>query len=374
MNRLNDHLSKYNLLPANQSAYRAHHSTETAVLAFVNDITRSIDDGHLCALVLLDLSAAFDTIDHDIMLETLESRFSLTEGARSWFQSYLTQVYCVGLEVSPPIPLKYGVPQGSMAWPVNFICYTEDVEVVISDFQVRHHLYANDMQLLAKTLPQHLDSCRQELEDCTAAIHDWCRARKLQLIPDKTELIWFGSKHLLQKIPPEKSSILVCSVQVSPVSFVRNLGVLLDSQLDIKSHINSIVSAGFYYLRRLRQVRQILSRDLRQRLVSALILSKIDYCNAVLVGLPASSLQPLKRLIRAAARYVADLGPFDSVSGTLKELHWLPIEQRIEYKLCLRMHSVVGNVAASYLNDMVTRVADPPDRTCLFEISRIWSF
>ena len=58
--------------------------------------------------------------------------------------------------------LKYGVPQGSVAGPVNFTCYTEDVEVVISDFQVRHHLYADDMQLLAKTLPQHLDSCRQE--------------------------------------------------------------------------------------------------------------------------------------------------------------------------------------------------------------------
>ena len=109
MNRLNDHLSSYNLLPANQSAYRAHHSTETAVLAIVNDITRSIDDGHLCARVLLDLSAAFDTIDHDIMLETLESRFSVTEGARLWLQSYLTQrsqVYCVGLEVSQPIPVE----------------------------------------------------------------------------------------------------------------------------------------------------------------------------------------------------------------------------------------------------------------------------
>ena len=88
---------------------------------------------------------------------------------------------------------------------------------------------------------------------------------------------------------------------------------------------------------------------------------------------PASSLQPLQRLIRAAARYVADLGPFDSVSGTLKELHWLPIEQRIEHKLCLLMHSVVGNVAPSYLNDMVTRVADLPGHAC-FEISRIWSF
>ena len=72
-------------------------------------------------------------VNHDIMLETSESRFFVTEEARSWFQSYLTQinqVYCVGLEVSQPIPLKYGVPQGSVAGSINFICYTEYVEVV----------------------------------------------------------------------------------------------------------------------------------------------------------------------------------------------------------------------------------------------------
>ena len=180
--------------------------------------------------------------------------------------------------------------------------------------------------------------------------------------PDKTELIWFGSWHFLQQLPPNKSTIQVCGVHVKPMNCVRNLGVLLDSELSMRIHISKVVSVGFFHLRRLRQLRKILDRNLRQRLVSALILSRIDYCNTVFAGLPASTLLPLQRLINAAARYVADLGPFDSVTGTLKELHWLPIKQRITYKLCIMMHTVVHETAPVYIRDMVVSVADLPGR------------
>ena len=183
-----------------------------------------------------------------------------------------------------------------------------------------------------------------------------CRSRRLQLNPDKTELIWFGSRHLLQQLPPDKSSIQVCGIQVKPLDCVRNLGVLLDSQLTMKTHIGKVVSVGFFHLRRLRQLRNILDRDLRQRLVSALILSRIDYYNTVFAGLPASTLKPLQRLINAAARYVADLRPYDGVSNTLKELHWLPIKQRITYKLCVMMHTAVSGIAPSYIKNMLTSV------------------
>ena len=149
----------------------------------------------------------------------------------------------------------------------------------------------------------------------------------------------------------------------------------------MKAHISKVVSTGFFHLRRLRQLRNILDRDLRQRLVSALILSRIDYCNTVFAGLPASTLKPLQRLINAAARYVANLGPYDGVTNTLKELHWLPIKQRITYKLCVMMHSAVSGVAPSYIKDMLTSVADMPGRGRLrsaasgsFDVPRVNSY
>ena len=108
--RLNEHLGRYNLLPPRQSAYRAHHSTETAVTAVVNEIAQSVDGGQLCAPVLLDLSSAFDTIDHQIFLDTTEKRFCVDGIALGWFQSYLdqrTQVFHVGVGTSASMRIKY---------------------------------------------------------------------------------------------------------------------------------------------------------------------------------------------------------------------------------------------------------------------------
>ena len=170
-------------------------------------------------------------------------------------------------------------------------------------------------------------------------IIDECSSRRLQLNPDKTELIWFGSVANLCRLQNANLNIHIGQVTIEPVDIVRDLGVLLDSHLDMRQHISKTVSTCFYHLRRLRQLRRILDRDMRQRLISALIISRIDYCNVALAGLPATSLAPLQRVLNAAARFVADLGPFDHITSTLQTLHWLPINQRIVYKLCTMMHS-----------------------------------
>jgi len=112
----------------------------------------------------------------------------------------------------------------------------------------------------------------------------------------------------------------------------------------MKSHISRITSACFYQLRRLHAVQGQLGQEVTGRLVSAFILSRLDYCNAVLAGLPASTLAPLQRVMSAAARVVYDLKPYDHVTPTLKALHWLPVKQSwIEFKLCLLVHLVIKN-------------------------------
>ena len=136
---------------------------------------------------------------------------------------------------------------------------------------------------------------------------------------------------------------------MKPVEYVRDLGVILDNQLSMRKHVGQVVSTCFFHLRRLRQLRARLSREQRQRLVSAIILSRVDYCNVVLAGLPASSLAPLQRVLNAAARFVADLRPRDHVTGTLRDLHWLPIGTRITYKLCTLMHASVHGAVPVYI-------------------------
>ena len=123
-------MSTFNLLPAQQSAYRSFHSTETALLSVHNDLVCAIDSGKVSLLVLLDLSAAFDTVDHQILLSVLENRFSMDSTALRWFESYLTdrvQSFSYAGVQTPSFKVDCSVPQGSVLGPRCFISYTEDI-------------------------------------------------------------------------------------------------------------------------------------------------------------------------------------------------------------------------------------------------------
>jgi hypothetical protein len=356
------HADDYNLLPARQSAYRAHYSTETAVVSVHNDLVRAIDDGNVSILVLLDLSAAFDTVDHQTLVEVLNKRFGIDGTVLTWYRSYLadrTQTYLVGDKRSVTSSLTYGVPQGSVLGPQEFIAYTEDIATRLACRGVKHHLFADDKQAYAHTTVDKIATATSSLEKCVADVADWCASRRLQLNAAKTEIAWFGSRTNLRNIAENEARCLQIGADViKPVDVVRDLGVLLDSELSMKQHVAKITIMCFFHLRRLRQVRRSLGPDVTQRLVSAFVLSRLDYCNAVLAGLPASTISPLQRVQNAAARLVFNLKPRDSVTGAMKHMHWLPIRYRIKYKLCLLMHAVVNHRCPAYMSDMMTMTTD----------------
>ena len=153
-------------------------------------------------------------------------------------------------------------------------------------------------------------------------------------------------------------SLNLCSVAVEPVDSVRDLGVILDSELSMRVHISKISSTCFFHLRRLRKLLPFIDAASAQRLASAFILSRVDYCNAVLAGLPTSTFAPLQRVINAAARFGATSRAH--VSGITKSLHWLPIAYRIRLKLCVLMHGVHNGTSPSYLTDTTTPISSLP--------------
>jgi len=130
-----EYTNSIHLLPTRQSAYRRSYSTKTAVTTVHNDIVCAVDQGHVAALVLLDLRAAFDTVDHSTLLNLLQSRFSVSEQCLAWFQSFLSgwiQVFTTSTSQSAPIPLVTGVPQGSVLCLIQFIAYTTDISDTLS--------------------------------------------------------------------------------------------------------------------------------------------------------------------------------------------------------------------------------------------------
>jgi len=138
-----------------------------------NDLVHAIDEQRITSLVMLDLNAMFDTIDHSILLLVLERRFGVCDTTLSWFTSYLsgrTQTFHVNGTSSDQLPVSCSVPRGSSAGPVEFIPYTEDVSEVFNRHGVQHHLYADDKQTYVDTPVSDVPTARATLQSC---ITDW---------------------------------------------------------------------------------------------------------------------------------------------------------------------------------------------------------
>ena len=150
-NQITDHLIKNNLIETFQSAYKSGHSTETALLRVVNDLFCFIDEGNVSLLTMLDLSAAFDTIDHDILFQRLSSHFGINDKVLRWIKSYLherKQKVKLNNFYSDDLDLLYGVPQGSVLGPLLFTMYVFfPIKDVIYKDIFNYHLYADDTQL-----------------------------------------------------------------------------------------------------------------------------------------------------------------------------------------------------------------------------------
>ena len=155
--------------------------------------------------------------------------------------------------------------------------------------------------------------------------------------------VWLDSELIMQDYISRTAS-----------NMVRDLGVWLDSELTMQDYISRTASSCFFHFCRLRQLRvSVVCRSTMQRLVSALILSRLDYCNAVLAGLPSTTLYPLRRVRNSAVLLVAGLGPRNHVTEQMKKLYWVPIKYRTNFKLCLMMHDAVTGQCPQYIRDIL---------------------
>ena len=285
-NRFMVHAERHKLLSNRQSAYRPNHSTETAVVAVHYNIVRGIDNHNVSILVLLDLSAAFDTVDHEILLKVLKTRFGVAEVALHWFQSYITersQTFQVGSMQSGPYDVSCSVPQGSVLGPQEFIAYTDEFGSSNDLHGIEHFVYADDMQLTANSKISDIPVLINRIQSCVQSSFDWFAARRLQPNPLKTEVIWFGTGANLKKLDDIDLNLQFGADSIKPCKLVKDLGVWLDSELSMKQHISRTVRVCFYQLRRLKQVRRVLGQDVIAGLISSLVFSKLDYCNALSV-------------------------------------------------------------------------------------------
>ena len=318
-NRLQAHINSNKLNNPMQSVYRKFHSTETALLRVHNDISVSLDKGHVTALILLDLAAAFDTIDHNTLTNKLAEWYGVSGMALAWFKSYLWgrhQKIKIDKSFSDSSLLEHGVPQGSVLGPLLFSLYTAPLSTIISSYGLSHHLYADDTQIYSSLTGDTATESLKMLQSCITGVSAWMAQSKLKLNPSKTEFLLIGSKSQREKFI-HLFPLAVLDNEMNPADSARNLGVFFDSGLNFHQHISQV----FYHIRYLKRIRKSLPLALAKQIAVALVTSKQNYCNSLLHEIPAKDLQKLQRVQSCLARIVTKAPRFSRSIPLLKSLH-----------------------------------------------------
>jgi hypothetical protein len=350
------HCDQQSLAPGYQSAYKANYSTETALLRTHYNILKAMETKKILAFVSIDLSAAFDTVDHDVLISVLTRRFGVSASALNWFDSYLRpRTFFVSIQgvASDEQDLTFSVPQGSCLGPVLFNCYSSSLQDHIADFHVDLIGYADDHGLSRSFTPQQQQEINtiHHLEDCLSTVHEWMNGNRLKLNPTKTEWIYFGSR--VQLLKCQHDSINVSGAAVIRSSCIKLLGVTLDEQLKLKAHISNRCKVALYNFCRIRSIRKYLSVDICKMLASSLILSHLDYANSLLYGLAACDINRLQRVQNLSAKMILGRSKYDSSTQCLKELHWLPVAYRIKFKIVVLVFKCLTGVAPIYLQELI---------------------
>ena len=355
LSQLSTHLSSNQLFNPLQSAYRPGHSTETALIKIVNDLLMSLDKGKVSVLTLLDLSAAFDTIDHSILLSRLEYVFGVSYSVLDWFHSYLTnrtQLVTIQNCKSSPASILYGVPQGSVPGPVLFILYTAPLTDLISSHSVLRHSFADDTQLQNSSEPSRVNELLHSMQECIRDVKSWMTFNKLKLNDDKTEAMIVSSSSLsLSALLP--ASLVVGDATVPFSKTVKNLGVVLDSHLTMNAQAGNVIRSVNFELRRISAIRHFLSVEATKTLVSAFILSRLDYCNSLFVNCSQDLILRLQKLQNSAVRLILKVPRSDHITPHLQTLHWLPVEARIRYKIACICFCAINGTGPDYLSELI---------------------
>ena len=308
--RIQSHLSSNSLSSSFQSAYRIFHSTETTRLKIHNDLILAMDRGEVTSLILLDLSAAFDTVDHSILLTRLQNWFGLDGLSLNWFTSYpssRSQAVSINDSISAFSTLSCGVPQGSLLDPLLFTLYTTSLGSMISKNSLKYHLYADDTQLYISFTPTNSALSLETLTTTTFTdILSWMNLNKLLLLnPSKTEISSYWLKQ--QRLKFSDLTNLSLSNDIIPVSSARNLGFIFDSVMSFSDQINSLPilsKSCHFHIQDIRRICHLLPLSAATALANSLVSSKLDYCNSLYSGISQANLNKLQRTQNSLARVI----------------------------------------------------------------------
>ena len=325
LNQLLTFFEKNFLISGLQHAYQKNHGTVTCLFELMNEIYELIDKKFKVAIVSLDLSKAFDTINHELLLTKLRS-FNLGANSIDFLNSYLTnrtQICKFSKYISTEEKIKSGVPQGSILGPFLFLCFVNDLPNVFVNM-CKFMAYADDTQLLV--FDKNLDNLKNKVENVIEVAQKWYNANGMKNNSSKSEVLVISTKKtdktLVEVVENGDKKI------VKSKNWIKVLGVYIDHMLSWSKQIGMVKKRATNIIRKIHRINKFLPLKLKLTLYNTLIVPVFNYADIIWGGCNKKQAKRLQVSQNFAVRSILGKGKYDSGKKALRELNMLNLEQR----------------------------------------------
>ena len=333
--------------------YRKHRSTQTALLQLYDRWVRAASSGQLSGVVLLDLSAAFDLVDPQLLLQKLQL-YGADAGVLAWLESYLTgrqQAVWIDSAMSDFLASEVGVPQGSNLGPLLFLIFYNDLPNFLScDVEA----YADDTTI--SVAGSTVEEISRKLTTNCQAVSQWMQGNKLKLNADKTHLMTVGTSRRLQ-VQVEKVDVVMddCRLGESDEQHETLLGCIIEPGLKWHKQVNHLISKLRSRLTGLEHLRQVIPYRVRKNVTQGIFTSMLVYCLPVFGGLDKYEIESLQVMQNKAARLVTHSPLRAHRRDIFNQIGWLTVNQLIFFHSALTVYRIRKSREPEYLNNLLSR-------------------